>query len=226
MSLAVNSHLAAPNQGSFNIEAYLERINYHGSLAVTSETLRALQQAHLLTVPFENLSIHAGEEIVLADQALFAKIVERRRGGFCYELNGLFTALLRALGFEVAMLSAAVVNAAGELGPDFDHMTLLVTLAERWLVDVGFGESFREPLLVDARTEQIQGDRLTGSLRTKRTWYLNNVLLKRYGKRSIVSLCNRSSIPTLAGCAFTIKPRQSLTSLKGAFAREPPRKAG
>lgn len=142
-----------------NIQTYLERINYNGPLAPTAETLRALQVAHLLTVPFENLSIHAGEPIVLEDDALFDKIVERRRGGFCYEANGLFAALLRALGFDVAMLSAEVANAAGEFGPNFDHMTLLVSLEKRWLVDVGFGDSFREPLLLDDRGEQVQGHR-------------------------------------------------------------------
>ncbi len=142
-----------------NVRAYLERINYHGSLAPTAETLRELQVAHLLAVPFENLSIHAREPIVLADDALFDKIVGRRRGGFCYELNGLFAALLRALGFEVAMLSAGVANAGGGFGPDFDHMTLMVMLDERWLADVGFGDSFREPLLLDERGEQPQGER-------------------------------------------------------------------
>jgi N-hydroxyarylamine O-acetyltransferase len=143
-----------------NIRAYLERINYRGSLAPTAETLRALQVAHLLTVPFENLSIHAGQPIVLEDEALFTKIVERRRGGFCYEANGLFAALLRALGFEVAMLSAGVANSEGVFGPDFDHMTLMVTIEqERWLADVGFGDSFLEPLLLDERTEQVQGAR-------------------------------------------------------------------
>src|ERR1051325_2835546 len=93
-----------------NIEAYPERINYSGSREPTSETLRALQVAHLLNVPFENLSIHAGEPIVLNEDALFGKIVENRRGGFCYEANGLFACLLRALGFELEMLSAGVAK--------------------------------------------------------------------------------------------------------------------
>jgi N-hydroxyarylamine O-acetyltransferase len=141
------------------INSYLERINYRGSLARTAETLRALQVAHLRTVPFENLSIHAGERIVLEDDALFTKIVRNRRGGFCYEANGLFAALLRALGFDVAMLSAAVANEAGEFGPGFAHMTLMVSLEQRWLVDVGFGDSFVEPLLLDERREQVQGNR-------------------------------------------------------------------
>jgi N-hydroxyarylamine O-acetyltransferase len=142
-----------------NIKAYLERINYHGSLAPTAETLRELQVAHLCTVPFENLSIHAKEPIVLEDEALFTKIVERRRGGFCYEANGLFAALLRELGFDVVMLSAGVANAEGNFGPDFDHMALMVLLDQRWLVDVGFGDSFLKPLLLDERNEQVEGER-------------------------------------------------------------------
>jgi N-hydroxyarylamine O-acetyltransferase len=142
-----------------NIDAYLERINYHGSLIPGAETLRALQVAHLMTVPFENLSIHAGQPIVLEDDALFTKIVEGKRGGFCYEANGLFAALLRALGFDVAMLAAEVAKAEGEFSPNFSHMTLMVCLEERWLVDVGFGDSFSEPLLLDYRGEHVQGSR-------------------------------------------------------------------
>jgi N-hydroxyarylamine O-acetyltransferase len=142
-----------------DIKTYLERIEYHGSLAPTAEALRGLQMAHLLTVPFENLSIHVGQPILLEDDALFIKIVSNRRGGFCYEANGLFAALLCALNFDVAMLSAEVANAAGEFGPAFDHMTLMVQLERRWLVDVGFGDSFLEPLLLDERGEQRQGNR-------------------------------------------------------------------
>lgn len=143
-----------------NVQTYLERINYEGSLAPTAETLRQLQVAHLLTVPFENLSIHAREPIVLDDEALFRKIVSRRRGGFCYELNGLFAALLRALGFEIKMLSAQVANAESNFSPDFAHMALMVPIDERWLVDVGFGDSFVEPLLLDKRDAQVRGDRV------------------------------------------------------------------
>ena len=142
-----------------NVDAYLDRINYNGSRAVNAETLRALQVAHLLSVPFENLSIHAGEPIVLDEDALFTKIVEQRRGGFCYECNGVFAGLLRALGFDVAMLAAGVATRDGGFGPIFDHMTLMVTLDERWLVDVGFGDSFLEPLLLDTRADQVQGTR-------------------------------------------------------------------
>ena len=141
-----------------DIKAYLKRINYHGSLTPNPQTLRDLHLAHLMEVPFENLSIHTGEDIVLDDTTLFKKIVERRRGGFCYELNGLFAALLRSLGFNVTMLSGGVAKEEGGFGPEFDHMILMVTLEERWLVDVGFGDSFRQQLLLDQREDQLQDE--------------------------------------------------------------------
>ena len=140
-----------------DVQAYLKRINYQGPLTPSAETLRQLQVTHLLNVPFENLSIHAHESIVLNDEALFGKIVERRRGGFCYECNGLFAALLRELGFDVSMLSAEVANASGGFSQPFDHMALMVRLDETWLADVGFGDSFLEPLRINESTEQTQG---------------------------------------------------------------------
>ena len=142
-----------------NVPAYLDRINYRGPLNVDAEALRQLHVAHLRSVPFENLSIHAHEPVSLDDESLFEKIVTRRRGGFCYELNGLFAALLRALGFQVAMLSAEVANDDGTFSAPFDHLTLMVTLEQRWLADVGFGDSFIEPLRIDESAAQTQGDR-------------------------------------------------------------------
>ena len=142
-----------------DVHAYLNRIGYEGPIDPSAQTLRDLQVAHLRTVPFENLSIHSNEPIVLDDLALFDKVVLRRRGGFCYELNGLFAALLRSLGFEVEMLSAAVARPTGEFGHEFDHMTLMVKLEQRWIADVGFGDSFNEPLLLDEPGEQPQGAR-------------------------------------------------------------------
>ena len=141
-----------------NIEAYLKRIHYDGSRLPTLANLIELHRTHLLNVPFENLDIHLGRPIVLDGDKIIHKIVERRRGGFCYELNGAFCSLLRALGFEVSMLSAAVAGDEGSYGQPFDHMALLVELDEPWLADVGFGDSFREPLRLTDREEQQQGD--------------------------------------------------------------------
>jgi N-hydroxyarylamine O-acetyltransferase len=144
---------------ALQVDAYLDRIGYDGPRAPSAAVLRDLQVAHLLAVPFENLSIHSGEPITLDIDRLLDKVVRRRRGGFCYEANGLFAALLRALGFEVSLLSAAVARPEGGFGPDFDHMALLVKLDEPWLVDVGFGDSFHEPLRLEERGEQVQGQR-------------------------------------------------------------------
>lgn len=137
-------------------QAYLRRIRYPGPTHATLDTLSALHCAHLLAVPFENLDIHRGVPIVLEEEALFDKIVVRHRGGFCYELNGLFACLLRELGFNVAMLSGRVPRNEDDTGPEFDHMALLVTLDRPWLADVGFGECFIEPLplVEDVETEQ------------------------------------------------------------------------
>lgn len=125
--------------------AYLERIGLSGPIAPDLESLRRLQAAHLHTVPFENLSIHLDEPILLDDEALFDKIVRRRRGGFCYELNGAFALLLTEFGFRVTLRGARVFG-GGRYGPPLDHLALQVDLAESWLVDVGFGRFSLEPL--------------------------------------------------------------------------------
>ena len=89
-----------------NTKQYLERINYLDPVHPTPEVLTRLQVSHLMNVPFENLDIHNSVKINLAN--LFDKIVTRRRGGFCYELNGLFYELLTEIGFTVKMVSARV----------------------------------------------------------------------------------------------------------------------
>jgi N-hydroxyarylamine O-acetyltransferase len=143
-----------------DVSAYLDRIEYGGSTVPTPETLRALHRAHLLAVPFENLDIHIGRAIVCDEARFLHKIVDQRRGGFCYELNGAFAALLRALGFQVTLLSARVPRADGSDGPEFDHLTLRVDLEEPWLADVGFGEGFFEPLRLKPDLEQQQMGRI------------------------------------------------------------------
>ncbi|MBZ5656876.1 MAG: arylamine N-acetyltransferase [Acidobacteriia bacterium] len=142
------------------IKAYLQRIGYVGEVRPTAATLRALHRAHLFAVPFENLDIHLGRKIICDEARFLHKIVSERRGGFCYELNGAFAALLRALGFQVTLLSARVARADGSHGPEFDHLTLRVDLEEPWLADVGFGDNFLEPLCLKPGLEQRQIGRI------------------------------------------------------------------
>lgn len=138
------------------VQQYLQRINYQGSLEPTVKTLHQLQVAHLYSVPFENLSIHLQQPIQLNDASLTNKIIQHNRGGFCYELNGLFSLLLQHLGFQVTLLSAQVAREDGTLGRELGHLTLLVQSSNSWLVDVGFGDSFIYPLKLESGIESRQ----------------------------------------------------------------------
>jgi len=142
------------------IEAYLQRIGHVGEVRPTEATLFSLHRAHLFAVPFENLDIHLGRQIVCDEARFLHKIVDEHRGGFCYELNGAFAALLRIIGFQVTLLSARVTRPDGTDGPEFDHLTLRVDLEEPWLADVGFGDNFLEPLRLKPGLEQPQTGRI------------------------------------------------------------------
>src|SRR5436853_6637158 len=141
------------------VDASLKRIGYAGPLKPNSNLLRDLHRAHLFAIPFENLDIAFGREIICDEDAFLRKIIERHRGGFCYELNGAFAALLRSLGFQVSLLSARVPREDGSLSPEFDHLTLRVDLEEPWLADVRFGDCFLEPLRFATGFEQEQAGR-------------------------------------------------------------------
>lgn len=138
-------------------DSYLERIGAARPARADAAALRELQLRHLTSVPFENLSIHLGEDIVLEEEALLDKVVADRRGGFCYELNGAFAALLRSLGFRVTLLQARVHGDGGRLGIPYDHMALRVETDDGsgpWLADVGFGDHAQHPLPLGDRTDQ------------------------------------------------------------------------
>ncbi|MFI9149612.1 arylamine N-acetyltransferase [Streptomyces sp. NPDC053367] len=142
---------------SAQIEAYLRRIGAERPDRPTVGALRELHLRHLRTVPFENLSIHLGEEIALEEKALLDKVVGARRGGFCYELNGAFGALLAALGYDVTYLAARVYGDEGRTGIPYDHLALRVGTVDggEWLADVGFGAHSHLPLDLGARGEQV-----------------------------------------------------------------------
>jgi N-hydroxyarylamine O-acetyltransferase len=130
------------------VSAYLTRIGVPDRPAPTTDALRGLHLRHLRSVPFENLDIHLDRRISLTVADLYAKVVEHKRGGFCYELNGLFAALLRKLGYDVVMFACRVQSPHG-IGPLFDHLALAVAAPcspEQWLADVGFGRHSAYPL--------------------------------------------------------------------------------
>ncbi len=139
-----------------NTKRYLERIGLgDAELAADPETLSLLQRSHLLSVPFENLDIHWNRPIVLDIDRFFEKVVVKRRGGFCYELNGLFNELLTSIGFQTRLVSARVFHEDGSTGPEYDHAAIIVTIGEdEFLADVGFGDFTAEPLRFVLDNEQ------------------------------------------------------------------------
>ncbi|MFH8972611.1 arylamine N-acetyltransferase [Streptomyces sp. NPDC017890] len=141
---------------SAQVDAYLSRLGAEYPAWPTVDALRELHLRHLRNVPFENLSVHLGEEITLEQERLLDKVVGARRGGFCYELNGLFGALLAALGYEVTLLAARVYGDGGRLGIPYDHLALRVRTVDGgdWLADVGFGAHSHGPLEFGERGEQ------------------------------------------------------------------------
>ncbi|XP_068604328.1 arylamine N-acetyltransferase, pineal gland isozyme NAT-10-like [Brachionichthys hirsutus] len=146
-----------------DVNQYLSRIGYSGPLEPTLDVLRAVHKCHLHSVPFENLTVHSGGRVTLELPLLYDKIVKKNRGGFCYELNGLFSWLLRELCFHVTLLSGQVKNEqTGSYRPPFDHLTLMVSLdGQRWLCDVGYGSRiFLLPLSLETSAPQEQGQRV------------------------------------------------------------------
>lgn len=154
-----------------NVIHYLERIHYTQPVRPDVDTLYGLQLAHLCSVPFENLDIGLKRTIQINESDIWNKLVVNKRGGFCYELNGLFAWLLKQIGFKVTYLNARDYHEEdGTFGIDFDHLTLLVQTpneSTRWLVDVGWGDTFTQPLDIDNLEWQEEGVALSGEAVSK-----------------------------------------------------------
>lgn len=138
-------------------EKYLDRIKHTGKTKPNLDLLKKLQKQHLLNIPFENLDIHYNVPIELDIDRIYKKIILSKRGGFCYELNGIFFELLIALNFEAKQVSARVYDKEKGYGKEFDHLAIIVTIdSEEYLSDVGFGDFTFEPLKIDIG--EIQND--------------------------------------------------------------------
>jgi N-hydroxyarylamine O-acetyltransferase len=152
------------------VARYLERLAYCDGMSATRTTLDALHQAHLLKVPFENYDVVFGTPIVLSIDAFYEKIVERKRGGFCYELNSLFGALLQTLGFKVRLFAAGVFKGE-DYSNQFDHLLLGVEVdGATWIADVGFGDCFLFPLALNGRPSTQPG--AAYRIETQGNWHI------------------------------------------------------
>lgn len=134
-----------------DIYKYLNRINVQEQQP-TVKYLKTLQYAHLIKVPFENLDVIRRQPIYLNVEKIYDKIVRNNRGGYCYEVNGLFQWLLNALGFQTYLVGATVMRPSGEFAKSNTHVGIIVTLDQPYLVDVGFGNAQLQPITFDGKT--------------------------------------------------------------------------
>lgn len=141
-----------------NIADYLLRIGIILKVRPDYETLRLLQNSHMFTVPLENMNIKQSRRISLQLDDIYRKVVTKNRGGYCYELNGLFQWLLVSLGYDSAILSGRVPTEENDFRPEFDHMLLKEKLNEEYIADMGFGDSSRNPVPLSGEfVEDISG---------------------------------------------------------------------
>lgn len=146
-----------------NLSAYLARIGFGRAPRPNVATLRMLQRAHTLAVPFENLDVQLGRPLTTDVRQAYEKIVLRRRGGWCYEQNGLFGWALSEIGFDVTRVAAAVMRAERGEDAEANHLALLVRAPgsdDAWLADVGFGGSLLEPIRLEERAHRHDPFRL------------------------------------------------------------------
>jgi N-hydroxyarylamine O-acetyltransferase len=151
------------------LAGYLERIGLSAAPALDLDGLAAVQRAHRLAIPFENLDVILGRGISIAPDAVFAKLVTRRRGGYCFEQNQLFGRALAALGFTARPLLARVwAGGTGEVPPRTHTFNLVALEGHEWIADAGFGANYAPPLRLEAGTEAATDDGARHRLRTDR----------------------------------------------------------
>ncbi len=144
--------------GLLDLDSYLQRLDYSGGLEPDERTLRALHRAHVATIPFENLDLMLGRGISLDLARIQAKLVDRGRGGYCFEQGLLFAAVLERIGYRVSRLLVRIGDPAEHPRPR-THLVLRVRIGDEWwLADVGFGSGLLEPLPLDGTGPHRQGD--------------------------------------------------------------------
>ncbi|MET0325623.1 MAG: arylamine N-acetyltransferase [Ilumatobacteraceae bacterium] len=199
----------SPAGGGDLVDAYLARLGLDDRPPPTAATLERLHRAHLGRVPFENLDIHIGRPITIDVDRFVTKIVNDRRGGFCYELNGAFAWLLERLGFAVDRLEARVHGDDGPSRP-FDHLCLRVTAPgdEPALADVGFGDSFDAPIPLTFGVDHVDSNGVVRLERVDDGWI---DLCGTDGPVYRAALAARPLGDFAPGCAFHQSPESHFT---------------
>ncbi|KAM7423720.1 hypothetical protein PAMA_000201 [Pampus argenteus] len=198
-----------------NLEEYFKRIGFHGSCDKPDlATLKSIHTKHVMSIPFENLSIHCGEKNIMDLEIIFNKIVRNNRGGWCLENNFLFGWVLREMGYDASMLASRVFNSiSNNFGPHESHLIHKVVIdGEAYITDVSFGVSFQvlEPLELISGKDQRQAPGVFRLIDKEGVW----VLEKTCRKPEILnpdfatsSLVDRKGTKTIY--CFTLEPREA-----------------
>ncbi|HWR01438.1 MAG TPA: arylamine N-acetyltransferase [Chlorobaculum sp.] len=143
---------------NFDLQSYFSRTGFRGSASADFESLKRLMRCQLFSVPFENLDVQAGKVVSLVPEDIYTKIVEQGRGGYCYEVNGLFAMVLESLGFSFQLVAARPMTYP--VRRPKTHMAIVVTLdGQQWLCDLGFGSfGIREPLNLGGLDRDVRQD--------------------------------------------------------------------
>ncbi|CAN9506787.1 unnamed protein product [Ophioblennius macclurei] len=197
-----------------NLQEYFKKIGFHGSYdALDLSTLKLIHKQHVMSVPFENLSIHCGETITTDLQVIFDKIVRSQRGGWCMENNLLFGWALREMGYDTTTLGARVFNdSIQDFGPAESHLINKVIIdGKAYLADVSFGLSSQvwEPLEFVSGKDQPQAAGIFRLIEKEGVWMLEKsrrkpeFLKPEFAKSSLI---NQKPIKQIY--CFTLNPRQ------------------
>ncbi|MBU8878638.1 arylamine N-acetyltransferase [Bacillus sp. FJAT-29790] len=194
-----------------DIQAYLQRFSVEQESQLDLNYLTKLQKCHLEKIPFENLDVTRKVEIILNVSRFFEKIVDRHRGGYCYELNGLFHKLLTDLGFEAHLIACTVKRPNG-WAKENTHAAIIVHLDQPFLVDVGFGDSVRQPLPL---TGEERKD-VSGTYRVKKNgeaiYHLERLEGKEWKTLYRFTVSPKELIDFTEGCLYNqISPESSFT---------------
>lgn len=143
---------------NFDLQAYFSRIGFQGAASADFATLKRMMRCQLFSVPFENLDVQQGKVVSLVPEEIYRKIVERQRGGYCYEVNGLFAMALDALGFSYQFVAARPMTYP--VRRPKTHMAIVAAIeGEQWLCDLGFGSyGIREPVNLKWIDREIRQD--------------------------------------------------------------------
>jgi N-hydroxyarylamine O-acetyltransferase len=176
------------------LESYLERIGFSGTPAVNVRTLAIIHRQHLISIPYENIDVQLGEPLDLDLERIFQKLVVNRRGGWCYEMNGLLEWALREIGFDVTRVNGGVMRA--ETGDDAlgNHLVLLVNLEDTWVVDVGFGDGVIDPVPLRAGGITQRGFNYCLEQLDEGTWRFHN---QQHGAAPSFDFCTSPADETL-----------------------------